>query len=53
MEKNLKLTKNNTFNNAFAIEFFFAIASHLFLKNYWIFGENILYEATVSNFENQ
>ena len=27
-EKNLKLTKNNTFNNVFVIEFFLTIASY-------------------------
>ena len=31
--KNLRLTKNNTFNNVFAIEFFLTITPHQFFKN--------------------
>ena len=48
-EKHLKLTKNNAFNNVYAIEFFFAITSCKFFKSDWIFinhgfffNENIL-----------
>ena len=43
-----------------AIEFFPTVVSYQFFENTWIFinhdlffGENILYNSTVSNFENK
>ena len=36
-EKNLKLTKTNTFNNVFVIEFSLTITFKEFLKKDWIF----------------
>ena len=56
--ENFKITKNNTFNNVFYNQNY-SLLSLLtnFLKNDWIlinhglfFGENILYNSTVSNF---
>ena len=58
-EKNLKLTKNHTFNNAL-IGIFFTVDFYQFLKNYWIFlnhglffGQTILCNCTFSDFKSK
>ena len=52
--------KNNTFNSILCNRMFLTIAVYQFFENDWIylnhgpfFGHNILYESTVSNFENK
>ena len=60
-DKNVKVTKNNTFNNVFCNRFFLTIASCRFFKNDWIFinhglffqGEYFSTTLIVSNFENK
>ena len=43
MKKHLKLTKNNTFNNFFVIEFFPTISNYQFFKNDWLFINHDLF----------